>query len=179
MNTWLRSSLIALAMAMPLTANANLPAQVHNVARAWGAQWQALGQGEMRWLGLSLYRAQLWSAGERFAQSDPFALALTYSRGIGRDRLVETTVAEMRRLGWKDEKQLGQWREDLQRLFPDVRAGDTLVGVHLPDEGVRFFHGERFAGGISDPEFARAFFAIWLDPRTRAPELRERLLGQG
>ncbi|AKC70751.1 hypothetical protein MB84_16575 [Pandoraea oxalativorans] len=27
--------------------------------------------------------------------------------------------------------------------------------------------------------FARAFFGIWLDPRTRAPSLRERLLGEG
>lgn len=179
MKSWLRASILALAMTATLPANANLPAQVHTVAREWGGQWQSLGQGEMRWLGFSLYRAQLWAAGERFAATDPFALALTYSRGIGRDRLVDTTVGEMRRLGWKDETLLGRWRAELMRLFPDVQAGDTLIGVHLPNEGVRFFHGERFAGGIADPEFARAFFAIWLDPRTRAPELRERLLGMG
>jgi hypothetical protein len=30
---------------------------------------------------------------------------------------------------------------------------------------------------IEDPEFARAFFAIWLDERTSAGRLRIRLLG--
>jgi hypothetical protein len=34
-------------------------------------------------------------------------------------------------------------------------------------------------GTIDDPVFARAFFAIWLDPRTREPQLRNRLLGKG
>jgi hypothetical protein len=29
-----------------------------------------------------------------------------------------------------------------------------------------------------DPEFARAFFAIWLDPRTKAPSLRVALLNE-
>jgi len=28
-----------------------------------------------------------------------------------------------------------------------------------------------------DPAFSRAFFAIWLDSRTRVPALRSRLLG--
>ena len=29
---------------------------------------------------------------------------------------------------------------------------------------------------IADPEFARRFFAIWLDPQTSAPALRAALL---
>ena len=35
---------------------------------------------------------------------------------------------------------------------------------------------DRFLGEIADPEFGRAFFAIWLDPRTSAPQLRANLL---
>jgi hypothetical protein len=31
---------------------------------------------------------------------------------------------------------------------------------------------------VSDTEFARAFFSIWLDERTREPKLRAALLGQ-
>jgi hypothetical protein len=31
-------------------------------------------------------------------------------------------------------------------------------------------------GEIAEPEFARLFFAIWLDPRTSAPDLRAALL---
>lgn len=179
MKRWLRSACLALLVSMAQSVQANLPEPVHALARDWSGQWQPLGQGEMRWLGLSLYRARLWVGGERFVATEPFALALTYSRDIGRDRLVDTTIAEMRRLGGQEDGRLERWRADLQRLFPEVRAGDTLIGVHVPNQGVRFFHGGRLTGEIADTDFARAFFAIWLDPRTRAPELRERLLGQG
>lgn len=41
-----------------------------------------------------------------------------------------------------------------------------------------FYHQGRLSGKVADPAFARAFFAIWLDARTRVPALRARLLGQ-
>jgi hypothetical protein len=31
---------------------------------------------------------------------------------------------------------------------------------------------------VADAQFALAFFSIWLDPRTREPELRESLVGR-
>ncbi|MBK7415203.1 MAG: hypothetical protein IPJ38_08955 [Dechloromonas sp.] len=62
-----------------------------------------------------------------------------------------------------------------RQIFPDVKPEDRIVGVHLA-EGARFFHNDRFIGGVDDPAFARAFFAIWLDARTSAPELRSLLL---
>jgi hypothetical protein len=65
----------------------------------------------------------------------------------------------------------------MEQIFPDVRAGDTLIGVYRPGAGAQFYHQERLVGQIDDPEFARAFFSIWLDPRTREPRLRERLIG--
>jgi hypothetical protein len=53
-----------------------------------------------------------------------------------------------------------------------------LAGVYRPGRGVDYYSEDRALGSISDPEFARAFFSIWLDPRTREPSLRERLLGR-
>ena len=35
---------------------------------------------------------------------------------------------------------------------------------------------ECWLGSIQEPAFARAFFGIWLDARTSAPELRAALL---
>jgi hypothetical protein len=63
----------------------------------------------------------------------------------------------------------------MAQIFPDVKPEDRIVGVHL-SEGARFFHNDRFIGSVDDPAFARAFFAIWLDARTSAPELRALLL---
>jgi hypothetical protein len=49
--------------------------------------------------------------------------------------------------------------------------------MHLPTRGAEFYHQGKLTGRIDDVEFAGAFFAIWLDERTREPALRARLLG--
>jgi hypothetical protein len=90
---------------------------------------------------------------------------------------VQASIEEMQRLGSADDARLARWKLDLERVFPDVRSGDVIHGLHLPQHGAEFYHQGKLTGRIEDVEFARAFFAIWLDPRTREPELRARLLG--
>ena len=85
------------------------------------------------------------------------------------------------RLGEKDEQRLRQWRAELEKVFPSVREGDTIVGLHEPGRGARFFYNGKPSGSVNDAELAAAFFAIWLDPRTKVDptwplllDLRER-----
>ncbi len=66
----------------------------------------------------------------------------------------------------------------MRRLFPDVAEGDALSGEHQPGVGARFARNGRPLGEVADPGFSRAFFSIWLDPRTSEPGLRAALLGQ-
>lgn len=174
--------LLAFAFSLPFAAQAApLPDAVREelVGRLGpdAIRLRELGNGEMRWFGLSIYQASLWSASVRFDDSAPFALSLRYSRDIAGKRLVSTSIDELKRLGSRDEATLKRWEKLLATVFPDVRQGESIVGVSLPAQGALFFHQGRLTGEIADPEFARAFFAIWLDARTRAPELRERLLG--
>jgi hypothetical protein len=84
--------------------------------------------------------------------SSPSALQLDYRRDIARDRLVQTSVDEMRRLG-ASEGQLQRWEPELQRVFPDVREGDSIVGVHYPGRGAAFFHSGRSTGEVRDADF--------------------------
>ena len=136
-------------------------------------QW---GSGEMSWFGFSLYRATLWVAGESpESPAATTALQLDYRCDIPRERLVQTSLDEMRRLG-ADAAQLEFWEADLRRVFPDVKEGETIVGVHYPGRGAKFFHQGQVTGQVSDAEFARRFFAIWLDPASRSPSLRAALL---
>ncbi|MEF8701077.1 MAG: chalcone isomerase family protein [Candidatus Accumulibacter sp. UW26] len=145
------------------------------------AGWQQWGSGEMSWLGFPLYRATLWVIGEPTPElpqkvlSAPSALQLDYRRDIPRERLVQSSVDEMRRLG-ASEQQLQRWEPELRRVFPDVREGDSIVGVHYPEQRAVFFHQGRPTGEVRDAQFARLFFAIWLDPRSRSPSLRAALL---
>jgi len=43
---------------------------------------------------------------------------------------------------------------------------------------VRYFHNDRPIGDIDEPGFGRAFFAIWLDPKTSEAAFRQLLLGE-
>lgn len=150
------------------------------VVRAGEPGWRQWGSGEMTWFGISLYRATLWVAGAgadpgNLPSNAPIALQLDYRRDIPRERLVQSSLDEMRRLG-ADEAQLARWANDLRRVFPDVKEGDSIVGVHHPGRGASFYHRGQASGEIADAEFARRFFAIWLDPETRSPSVRAALL---
>lgn len=168
----------ALLLAVGLMAAWPVTAALPDPVRALAPGWQALGAGEARFIGLHLYDASLWVTAQGYREDLPFALALTYSRSFSRALLVSTSLDEMRRLGGADEARLARWKLSLEQVFPDVAAGETIVGVHMPGRGALFYHQGRLSGEVADPAFARAFFAIWLDSRTRVPALRARLLGQ-
>jgi hypothetical protein len=170
-------SLLVVAAAPVTTAQATTP--LPQAALAYAPEWRPLGSGQMRWFGLRLYDAELWISGERFVPERPHALALRYHRAIAAERLVESSIAEMRRLGVQDEARLAVWRDALARAFPSVAPNESIVGMHLPGRGAVFWHDGRRTAEIDDPELARWFFAIWLDERTREPALRARLLGGG
>jgi hypothetical protein len=135
------------------------------------------GEGRLRWFGLHVYDASLWINGAQWNEEREFALDIRYARNIKSRRLVQTSLDEMRRLGFGDERQLEKWAEQMARVLPDVRKGEHLTGVYRPGAGAEFYYQGRISGTIADPAFARAFFAIWLDARTREPGLRQSLIG--
>lgn len=140
-------------------------------------QLRPLGQGTLTWFGLSIYESTLWVAGSRWSMDQPFALDIRYQRDIAGSRIVKSSVEEIRRTGGGDAERLARWEREMARVFPDVKAGDRLVGVNVPGRGARFYGNSGFLGEIADPDFARAFFGIWLSPGTREPGLRAALLG--
>ena len=146
-------------------------------------QAQLMGGGELRIFGFAIYDAQLWSVAQvpadAVAMRAPFALQLSYRRSISRDDLVAASLKEIRRLALNapDPAQLRRWEAEMQQAFVDVRAGDRITGVFLPGEGARFYVGERLQHVVADEAFAKAFFSIWLDARTRNSGLRAQLLG--
>ncbi|AOE85502.1 chalcone isomerase family protein [Pseudomonas sp. TCU-HL1] len=140
---------------------------------------RSVGTGQFKWFGFAVYEARLWSRDVSPTLDQPFALELTYRRELKRDDLVEISLEEMRRLGGKElnPKRLARWEYEMRQAFVDVVPGQSITGLYLPDRGCRFYVDGQLSREVADPDFARAFFAIWLDPRTRNPELRRRLLG--
>lgn len=131
------------------------------------------GRGSFRRFGFLVYDASLWTGD--LPDAPPLALRLDYRRKLAGQAIAAASVDEMRSFV-ADEARLAAWGQAMRQIFPDVDAGDHLLGVWR-DDGAYFYQDGQLIGAVPDPAFARAFFAIWLDPRSSAPALRAALLG--
>ena len=134
------------------------------------------GKGPFTWFGLRIYDAELW-VGDKGAQAlAPYVLELRYARKLDGAKIADASVDEMEKLDAGTPAQRAAWLVRMKALFPNVQEGTRISGVNLPGAGVRFYLDGKPLGMIDDPAFAKAFFAIWLDPRSTGKTLRTALL---
>ncbi len=142
-------------------------------------QYRLVGKGRLAVWGLQVYDAKLWAL-PGFKPDDlpaqPFALELAYLRDFRSKDIAERSITEMRRSAAIVDAQAKTWITELQRLIPDIKKGDRVMGVHLPGNGAKFLVNGKPSGDIRDAEFARLFFGIWLSPKTSEPKVRAALL---
>jgi Chalcone isomerase-like len=168
-------------------------AQSNSLAASSIPNSRLLGSGTLRWLAFKVYDARLYApielASAKNWQQVPLALQLTYARSIKGEQIAQASADEMSRIGTGDSAKIAAWSVAMKQLFPDVKEGDQIVGVYKPNQSVVFFlNGKPLTinsgtsttnlGALSDPNFGKAFFAIWLDAKTRDQGLRKALLGQ-
>ena len=147
-------------------------------------EWEAgkyfiLRTGEKRKDLIGVVRQMLFGLVPVLEYEDPqglYALDLTYALPFKARDLAERSVQEMRRIGGVDADRLTRWGEVMQRAFPEIKAGDRLIGVNLPGRETRFYLNGKLFSTVPDPAFGPAFFGIWLDPRTSEPGFRRELL---
>ena len=140
---------------------------------------QVIGSARLRVWGFDVYDMRL-KAGPgfdtaRFADG-PLALELSYLRNLKGADIAERSLDEMRELDTIAPAQADAWLAALRAVFPDVKKGDRLTGVHQPGRGALFYLNDRLIGEVADPRFSRLFFGIWLSPKTSQPAMRDTLL---
>ncbi len=173
---WLLGAALLICAGFGLAATASeLPAAV----RADAPELQLHGSAVMRRFGFKIYTARLWTGHDGYRADAPYALDLEYAMAIDGADLVTTSVKEMRGLGYVDESLLTRWAQAMTAAFPDVRKGDRLIGLARPGVEARFYSAQTFLASIGDPAFVDAFFGIWLNAATSAPEARTKLLNAG
>ncbi len=138
-----------------------------------------LGSTRLSVWGFDVYDARLFVApgfrADAYAQT-PFALELRYLRAFtGRD-IARRSLDEMRRAGPLSDAQASQWLAEMEAKFPDVKKGDSLVGLYQPGSGLRFSYNGAPIGPVGDAAFALRFMGIWLAPQTSEPVMRAALL---
>lgn len=161
-------------LACALTASANsLPEQITRDVKGLSVR----GEAVMRFFGLKVYDVRLWTPMKPFSHAEPFAVELVYDMALKGKDIADRSVKEMRQQGYSDDVKLRRWGDEMTRLFPDIQQGDTLIGVSIPSKEARFYNREKLIGSVADPEFAKAFFDIWLSEKSSEPRLRQKLLG--
>jgi hypothetical protein len=145
-----------------------------------------VGRGTLRFLGMRVYEAILWTAGAPRAVAPEslmppfdrdFALELVYAMSLSGARVAERSDQEIGRQPDRGSAaERANWLARMRAIFPDVRAGDRITGIYRVGGPTRFLLNDKPLGEVDDPAFGRAFFGIWLDSRTSEPALREALL---
>ena len=184
------NGLTALGLGVPAVVGAQEPGATPNTpstappppeiaSELPGAAWA--GTGRMRYFTFNVYDAALWVApgfsAHRYAQS-PFALQLRYLRSLDGHAIAQRSLVEMRRGTSLTPAQEQRWLAAMQQAFPDVKAGDHITGLHQPGVGARFWFNGAPRGVVTDTEFSRLFFGIWLADSTSEPGLRTALLAR-
>ena len=141
----------------------------------------AVGKARLRYWGFDVYDASLWARpGFDIGQFETqrFGLELAYLRDFKGADIAERSIDEMNDLATIEPAQATRWTQAMSSLFPDVKRGDRITGVHVPGSGARFYLNGKLLGEVADDAFSRLFFGIWLSEQTSAPKLRLALLGQ-
>lgn len=178
-----RSSLLSLALLALVAGHAigeDAAPPLAPAAVALAPDLKVRGGGPLTFFGLHIYDGYYYAPPGKTAQwspDEPFAMQLVYRRHLVGSKIAERSIEEISKMGYGTREQRVIWGNELRRIFPDVNSGDHLTGVNVPQKGVHYFYNGKPIGAIEDPEFAKAFFAMWLDPRTSEPALRKKLLG--
>lgn len=139
-----------------------------------------VGTARLQVWGFDVYDAQLWASpgfqAERYVDST-FALEMRYLRSFSRADIARRSLDEMRRNATITDAQAKAWQRKLEIALSDVQRGDRILGVYLPQtRTVRFLTNGQPTGEVSDGDFAKLFFGIWLSPQTSEPAMRKALL---
>ncbi|MBU3610324.1 chalcone isomerase family protein [Polynucleobacter wuianus] len=133
------------------------------------------GSGKLTWWGLHVYDATFYRSAN--FNSPEFALDLHYQKSFSGNSIANRTIDEMRKLGVPDAQAQG-WGKQLATFLPNVESGQNITAIYTPKQGTTFYFEGKPLAQIPGADFSKAFFGIWLDPKTSAPKLREQLLGQ-
>jgi hypothetical protein len=130
--------------------------------------------------GFEIYDARLWTKAAfsvpQFT-SQSFGLEITYLRKVEGKDIAKSSIDEMKRIGQISPEQQKAWLKAMSDTFPSVGNGDKLLGVYKPNEGAEFWINQKPLGVISDPQFAKLFFGIWLHEATSVPAIRRGWMG--
>ena len=158
----------------------SLPLQANVIPKDIRAQLQGpqkVGEVQVRFLGIRMYNAALFTkGGNAFSWNRPFALELKYARSFSKDRLVKASISELQRLEGK-RKDHATISQKLENCYRTVRASDRFVAVPKGRNSVQFYFNGQKTCDLNHAGVRERILGIWLSDRSRDKQLSRVLRG--
>ncbi|WP_164727010.1 chalcone isomerase family protein [Shimia sediminis] len=149
-----------------------------DVARTGLQNPERLGSATIRYLGIAIYDAELYTpGGVDFRWQAPMALRLTYRRGFSADQLTDATMQEITRISGTRSGDAGL-RADLATCYSDVKKGDEITATSTGADTITIWLNGRKVCALTTAGIQKRFFGIWLAPESRVARLGPQLKGQ-
>jgi hypothetical protein len=168
---WIRCCLFLFLTAVSIMAK-ELPLPLKERA----PQLKLRGTATLHWFGLHVYDVSLYTEDQPYTTNTTAVLSLEYAISIKHKKLQESTLQEWKRVGQGTLEQREQWISQLDKIWPDIKSGESLSAFVKKDGPTTFYFGDNLLGEVTDVAFGPAFFAIWLDEGCRYPKVRKELL---
>ena len=137
------------------------------------------GKGDFDYFLFDVYKIELYSDARdpKLLYNGPLKLKLIYERDFSAKDIIKRSLSEMKDAGVSQTK-FQAYKRYLRKLIPDIKEGDSLSAVYLPNSGLKILLNEKNNSvKIKNEDFCIDFLNIWLGPKTSAPKLRKKLLG--
>lgn len=165
--------LVVALLATP-ALGATKPAELNDHIKAE----QPLGSAKLKVMFMNVYTISVWQDAPSWSYDAPFALSIVYDMNFKRKELVDKSIEEVERLHAPEKAKLDTLRTELNRLFPDVKKGDRITSVYVPQTEVVFYHNGTKTGSLTEKELLVPFMDIWMSEKTEYPKTRNKMLGK-
>lgn len=144
-----------------------------NIAAAALPGAQVRGTATLRFLGLPLYQARLFTVkGAALDWGKDFGIELTYLRNLSQYDLVEATMREFKRTGGALPLEA-----QLNSCFDAVKKGDRYLAVSNGADAIGFWRNGKRTCTLSYPQIKSRFMGIFVGDNTRSKSFTQKLTG--
>ena len=142
------------------------------------------GVSTFRYWGLRVYTGALYMPASATSPDAalgeiPKKLVLRYHRSVTVDQFVEKSEETLEENPRLSLDQLRPFLSRMKSMYAPVKEGDAYAITYNPAQGaLSLFFNERLLGTIDNPEFARAYFGIWVSDYSVSERFTDELLGR-
>ena len=156
---------------LPLTARADALAEFMPTARLVGA-------ARFKVILFKIYDAELFAPNGKFRRTGPYALRLTYLINAKKDRIISSTVKEMKRQKAASKSVIEGWIPLMEQHFISMDEGSQADFINTGDGRLLLTANGKLIGEIDDAAFTTALMNVWLGPKVRDKKFQDRLMGR-